>query len=180
MQKTWNEDLFCQKNVTEKGWGRIEGLGNVWLPGFIDLHSHIDSSGQGVPAEYEFKFWMAHGIAAICEPSCGNGLDWVLEHKRKRESNEITAACIYAYTFLGQGNKQTIATVDQARAWVNENAKRGTDGIKFFGACPELIDAAICENKRLGLRSCCHHVQMDVFRWNMLHSARAGLTSMQH
>ncbi|MCB0623540.1 MAG: amidohydrolase, partial [Saprospiraceae bacterium] len=30
------------------------------------------------------------------------------------------------------------------------------------------------------LRSACHHAQMDVARWNVLHSARAGLTSMEH
>ena len=40
--------------------------------------------------------------------------------------------------------------------------------------------AALEENKKLGLRSCCHHAQMDVARWNVLHSARAGLTSMEH
>ncbi|HAB80645.1 MAG TPA: amidohydrolase, partial [Flavobacteriaceae bacterium] len=36
------------------------------------------------------------------------------------------------------------------------------------------------ENKKLGLGSACHHSQMDVARWNVLHSARAGLTSMEH
>ncbi len=42
------------------------------------------------------------------------------------------------------------------------------------------MDAAIRENKKLGLRSTCHHAQMDVARWNVLHSARAGMTSMEH
>ncbi|MEM9527269.1 MAG: amidohydrolase family protein, partial [Bacteroidota bacterium] len=32
----------------------------------------------------------------------------------------------------------------------------------------------------IGLGSACHHAQMDVGRWNVLHSARAGLTSMEH
>jgi len=36
------------------------------------------------------------------------------------------------------------------------------------------------ENKKLGLGSACHHAQMSVARWNVLHSARAGLTSMEH
>lgn len=64
--------------------------------------------------------------------------------------------------------------------WVRENAKKGADGIKFFGASPQIMDAALRENKKLGLRSACHHAQMDVARWNVLHSARAGLTSMEH
>ena len=38
----------------------------------------------------------------------------------------------------------------------------------------------IRENKKLGLRSACHHAQMDVARWNVLQSARAGMTSMEH
>jgi hypothetical protein len=36
------------------------------------------------------------------------------------------------------------------------------------------------ENKKLGLRSACHHAQLDVARWNVLNSARAGLTTMEH
>ena len=36
------------------------------------------------------------------------------------------------------------------------------------------------ENKKLGLKSACHHAQLNVSRWNVLHSARAGLTSMEH
>ncbi|HRJ13679.1 MAG TPA: amidohydrolase family protein, partial [Saprospiraceae bacterium] len=51
---------------------------------------------------------------------------------------------------------------------------------KFFGAAPQIMAAALDENKKLGLRSACHHAQMDVARWNVLHSARAGLTSMEH
>jgi hypothetical protein len=42
------------------------------------------------------------------------------------------------------------------------------------------MDAAIRENKKLGLRSCCHHAQMSVAQWNVLNSARAGMTSMEH
>ena len=42
---------------------------------------------------------------------------------------------------------------------------------------PEIMQAALEENKRLGLRSACHHAQMDVARWNVVNSARAGLTS---
>ncbi|MGA9239662.1 amidohydrolase family protein, partial [Robiginitalea sp.] len=47
-------------------------------------------------------------------------------------------------------------------------------------AAPEIMSAALDENKKLGLRSACHHAQLDVARWNVLNSARAGLTSMEH
>ena len=52
--------------------------------------------------------------------------------------------------------KEPIRTPEQARAWVNENKMKGADGIKFFGAAPEIMDAAIRENKRIGLRSTSH------------------------
>jgi hypothetical protein len=81
---------------------------------------------------------------------------------------------------FGSGSKEPIRTPEQARAWVNENKNKGADGIKFFGAAPEIMDAAIRENKRLGLGSACHHAQLDVARWNVFNSAKAGLTSMEH
>ena len=40
--------------------------------------------------------------------------------------------------------------------------------------------AALEENKELSLRSACHHAQMDVGRWNVVNSARSGLTTMEH
>jgi hypothetical protein len=123
---------------------------------------------------------MAHGITTVRDPSAGNGLDWVLDQKERSAKNLIAAPRIYAYTSFGMGSKQPIDNATQAIEWVRENAKKGADGIKFFGASPEVMDAALRENKKLGLRSCCHHAQMDVARWNVVQSAQAGLTSMEH
>jgi hypothetical protein len=153
--------------------------GMYLMPGFVDMHGHI-GGGQAPDAEYVFKLWMAHGITTIRDPSAGNGLTWVLDQKQKSEKNVITAPRIFAYTVFGQGSPSTIETAEGARAWVQENAKKGADGIKFFGAAPEIMDAALRENKKLGLRSACHHAQLDVARWNVLSSARAGLTTMEH
>ncbi len=164
----------------KSGGKELDCTGMYALPGLIDMHGHIGGIQQGTPAEYVFKLWMAHGITTIRDPSAGNGLDWVLDEKAKSAANQITAPRIFAYTAFGQGSTTPITTADQARAWVQENAKKGADGIKFFGASPEVMDAAIRENKKLGLRSCCHHAQTDVARWNVLNSARAGMTSMEH
>src|SRR6478609_705869 len=164
----------------KEGGKELNCEGMFLLPGFIDMHGHIGGTEQGTPAEYVFKLWMAHGITTIRDPSAGNGLDWVLDEKKKSAANEITAPRIFAYTVFGQGSKTPIVNAEQARAWVQQNAKNGADGIKFFGASPEVMDAAIRENKKLGLRSCAHHAQTDVARWNVLNSARAGMTSMEH
>jgi len=157
----------------------INASGMYVLPGFIDMHGHI-GGGQAPFAEYVFKLWMAHGITTIRDPSAGNGLTWVLDHKKKSEQNTITAPRIKAYTVFGAGAKEPISTPEQARAWVVENKNKGADGIKFFGAAPQIMDAALRENKALGLRSACHHAQMDVARWNVVKSAEAGLTTMEH
>ncbi len=164
----------------QPGGKELDCSGMYLLPGFVDMHGHIGGRSQGADAEYVFKLWMGHGITTIRDPSCGNGLDWVLEHKKKSDAGTITAPRIQAYTVFGQGANESISTPEAARAWVRENANKGSDGIKFFGAAPKIMAAALDENKKLGLRSACHHAQMDVGRWNVLKSARAGLTTMEH
>ena len=178
----------------------IDAEGMYVLPGFVDMHGHIGGTSQGTSAEYVFKLWMAHGITTIRDPSAGNGLDWVLRHKQRSARNEITAPRILAYTSFGQnltdvksirsvpGERNTgsevlkspITNENEAISWVRANYRRGADGIKFFGASPEVMDAALRENKKLGLRSACHHAQLSVARWNVLNSAESGLTSMEH
>jgi hypothetical protein len=162
------------------GGKEIQAQGMYLLPGFVDMHGHIGGKEQGANAEYVFKLWMAHGITTIRDPSAGNGLDWTLDEREKSAKNLITAPRIKAYTAFGMGSEIPLSTPDLARAWVRDNAKKGADGIKFFGAAPEIMSAALDENKKLGLRSACHHAQMDVARWNVVKSARAGLTSMEH
>lgn len=164
----------------KEGGKELDAEGMYLLPGLIDMHGHIGGKSQGANAEYVFKLWMGHGITTIRDPSCGNGLDWVLEHREKSSKNEITAPRILAYTAFGMGSKEPISTPEQARQWVRDNKDKGADGIKFFGAAPDIMFAALDENKKLGLRSACHHAQLDVARWNVLNSARAGLTTMEH
>jgi Amidohydrolase family len=162
----------------ENGGRELDCTGMYVMPGLIDMHGHIGGA-QAPFAEYVFKLWMAHGITTVRDPSAGNGLEWVLDQKNKSAQNLITAPRLKAYTAFGQGSKG-ISTPEEARQWVQENARKGADGIKFFGAAPQIMDAALRENKRLGLRSACHHAQLDVARWNVVNSAKAGLTSMEH
>ena len=157
----------------------LDANGMFLLPGFIDMHGHIGGEAQGADWEYVFKLWMAHGITTVREPS-GRGLDYALDLKNRSAKNEIIAPRILAYTGFGEGSEVEITTEKQAREWVRDNAKNGADGIKFFGSEPEIMTAALDENKKLGLGSACHHAQLSVARWNVLHSARAGLTSMEH
>ena len=162
-----------------EGGKEINAEGMFLLPGFIDMHGHIGGVSQGADWDYVFKLWLAHGVTTVREPS-GRSRDWALDLKRRSAKNEIIAPRIIQYTGFGAGAKYGINTPEEARAWVRENAKAGSDGIKFFGAAPEIMEAALDENNKLGLGSACHHAQMSVARWNVLHSARAGLTTMEH
>jgi hypothetical protein len=164
----------------EAGDREMDLHGMYVLPGFIDMHGHIGGKEQGTPAEYVFKLWMGHGITTVRDPGSGNGLDWTLEEKAKSARNEITAPRIKAYVFFGQGRDDPFTKPAEARLWVDQVAARGADGVKFFGYRPDIMQAAIEEVKKKGLRSACHHAQMDVARVNVLTSARWGLTSMEH
>ncbi|WP_282161435.1 amidohydrolase family protein [Ulvibacterium marinum] len=175
-----------KRPLLKPGGKELDCSGMYLLPGFIDMHGHIGGVAQGAEPDYVFRLWMGHGITTVREPS-GRGIDFALDLKRKSTKNEIVAPRIFAYTGFGQtsGNFDPlkgvpITTPEQAREWVRANAKEGADGIKFFGAEPEIMEAALEENKKLGLGSACHHAQLSVARWNVLHSARAGLTSMEH
>ncbi len=168
------------------GGKELDCNGMYLMPGFVDMHGHIGGKAQGAEPEYVFRLWMGHGITSVREPS-GRGVDFTMDLKRKSAKNEIVAPRIFAYTGFGQTsssfnplNDIPISKPEQAREWVRANAKKGADGIKFFGAEPEIMAAALDENKKLGLGSACHHAQLSVARWNVLHSARAGLTSMEH
>ncbi len=164
----------------EEGDRVLELDGHYLLPGFVDLHGHFGGDEQGVPAEYVAKLWLAHGITTIREPGSGNGLEWVLEHRERSERNEIAAPRIVPYVFFGQGEDEPIQTADAARRWVRQMADQGAQGVKFFGGPAEVMRAALDEAGRQGLGSAMHHAQLDVVNWNVLDSARAGLTTMEH
>jgi imidazolonepropionase-like amidohydrolase len=158
----------------------LELDGHYVLPGFVDLHGHLGGSIRSTPAEYVLKLWMAHGITTISDPGSGNGLDWMLWHKAQSAANEITAPRIEAYSRFGQDHEGPIATPEEARAWVRGVAERGADGLKLFGLRPDLMRATIEQAAELGLKTTCHHAQLNVVWQDALDSARMGLTSMQH
>jgi cytosine/adenosine deaminase-related metal-dependent hydrolase len=161
--------------------GRELDLSGMYVfPGFVDLHGHIGGSEQGTPAEYVFKLWLGHGITTVRDPGSGNGLAWTLEHKRKSAANEVTAPRILAYVFFGQGRDTPFTTPEEARAWVDGIAGEGADGIKFFGYRPDIMEAAIERARVRGIRTACHHAQLNVARVNVLDTARWGLTTMEH
>jgi len=169
-----------KRPVASNGDREIDLEGHYALPGFVDMHGHIGGVAQGTPAEYVYKLWLGHGITTIRDPASGNGIEWVLEQKRLSESNAIAAPRIFAYVAFGQGRDEPFTTPEQARRWIAEQARLGADGVKFFGARPDILEAALDEAGKRGLRTAMHHAQLEVARANVLDTARWGLTTMEH
>ncbi len=158
----------------------LDAEGMYALPGFFDNHAHTGGTAQGTTPEYVYKLWLAHGITSIREPGSFNGMDWTLKHKERSAQNEITAPRIFAYMGFGMNSDGGILSPDDAREWVRMIHSKGADGIKFFGARPEIYAAAIDEANKLGLGTMTHHAQTRVVYANALTSAELGLKSMTH
>ena len=162
------------------GGKELDLAGQFVLPGLIDLHGHIGGEEQGTPAEYVYKLWLAHGITTVRDPGCGNGIEFCVSERKRSDANAITAPRIFPYAFFGSGRDTPIATKDEARAWVRDMKAKGAVGMKCFGYRPDILEATFDELKKQGMRSACHHAQLDVARVNVLTTARWGLTTMEH
>lgn len=169
-----------QRPEADDNTRELDASGMYILPGFFDMHAHTGGSAQGTVPEYVYKLWMAHGITSIREPGSFNGLDWTIRHKQRSAENEITAPRIFAYVGFGLGHDGPITTPAQARSWVQMINEEGADGIKFFGARPEIWEAALDEANKLGLGSMTHHAQTRVVYANVLDTSEMGLKGMTH
>ncbi len=176
-----NAPIKPQGRPKLKAGGREMDLhGSYVLPGLIDMHGHIGGEEQGTPAEYVYKLWLAHGITTIRDPGCGNGVDFCISEQKRSAANTITAPRIFPYAFFGIGRDTPFTTPEQARIWVREMKAKGILGMKCFGYRPDILAAALDETKKQGMRSACHHAQLDVGRVNALTTARWGLSTVEH
>lgn len=175
------EPVPADKRIETRPGDQVLDLEGHWLlPGFVDMHGHFGGDDQGVPAEYVAKLWLAHGVTTVREPGSFNGLDWVLDHQRRSEANTVTAPRIVPYVGFGMGHDGPFTDPEQARKWVRDVAKQGAAGVKFFGAPRDIMIASLDEMGQQGLGGAMHHAQLDVVNWNVLDSARNGMTTMEH
>lgn len=160
----------------------VDLTGHYLMPGFVDSHAHIGNVDQAPSSEYTYKLWMGHGVTSVREVGAFNGLDWTLQEAERAASNEILAPRIQAYPAFRPGNftQELPTTAKGAAEWVQGVAERGAKGVKFFGASPAPMEAAIKEALKLGLGTACHHDQRRASQVNALTSARWGLGSIEH
>jgi imidazolonepropionase len=171
----------------DAGDHEIDCTGKFVTPGFIDSHAHIGTpfhaeNGAMMPADYIYKLWLAHGVTSVREAGTMNGLAWTIEQATAADEGRIAAPTLYPYVYFPAVNDylKTIYTPEQGREWLRKVHEKGARGVKFFGAPPAIMEAALAECRELGLRSCCHHAQLSVGRMNALRTARWGLTSTEH
>lgn len=165
----------------------IDCRGKWVTPGFVDCHGHAGvayhaANGWVPPVDYVYKLWLAHGVTTVREMGSFNGLGWMLDQKKRSAENSIAAPRLLAYAYFPAVNDmlKLVHTPEEGRAWLRKVKERGADGIKFFGAPPAIMEAALDECRKIGLKSGCHHAQMSVTRMNALTTARWGLTSAEH
>jgi hypothetical protein len=104
-------------------------------------------------ADYVYKLWLTHGVTTFRETGSINGLSWTLQRKKAAAEHRIDAPRIFACAaFPGTNdNVETIHTPEAAREWLAAVKDRGAEGVKFFGAPPAIMKAALeaCPQARL-------------------------------
>ncbi len=150
----------------------VEADGMYLMPGFIDQHVHAGSGKN--PPEYAYKLWLAHGVTTVRGVSLG-GRAWTQREKERSARNEIMAPRIFDYQRPGG-----VQTPEQARAWVQEAAIEGIDGMKMGSFRPEIMGALLDEASKVGLGSTAHLAQTGVAQMNAIDAARLGLGTVTH
>ncbi len=80
----------------------IDAHGSFVLPGFVNLHAHLDGGPKAPEAEYVYKLYLAHGVTTVRGVPAGN-VNWVQNEKKRSAQNKIVAPRIFAFQTLGQG-----------------------------------------------------------------------------
>lgn len=165
-----------------EGGREIDADGMYVLPGLISLHTHIhnEDSGQGVPPDYIFRLWLAHGITTVRDLGNQGGTEWTADLARRSAANEIDAPNIYPYPVFRGWSAGEVDTPKEARARIRQLKRDGAVGVKFFGAPEEILWAGLEEAKKQGLRTTMHHAQLDVAHADVLDTSAHGLNSMEH
>lgn len=159
----------------------IDASGKYVLPGLIDVHTHLGNplhiyGGKLTDPEYVFKLYLAHGVTTVRDVGSLMGLKWLVDQKNLSDSGKISAPRIIAYALF----PEDLDTAAKSKEWVRAVHRRGADGVKFLGASPIAIKAALSEIQTHDMGSAYHHAQISVTRLNALDTAEMGLDSLEH
>ncbi len=149
----------------------LEGENRYLLPGFINLHGHLQDNRAGIPMpfEYQLDLWLACGITTVRD--VGSDPTKALRLREQSASGEIRAPRLFLYMTAGGG------TPEQARESVRRAKERGADGLKIHGMDREPMLALLDEAKKLGLRVAHHAGVEETDAWDDI---KGGTTSIEH
>jgi imidazolonepropionase-like amidohydrolase len=150
----------------------IDGTDKYILPGFINMHGHLQDERAGKPQvfEYQQKLWLGCGITTIRD--VGSDVEKALVQKQKSATNEIAAPRIWLYMWIsGAGTEAEI------RARIRELKAKGADGLKCHQMDRETFTIVADEARKNGLKIA-HHVGVeDANAWD---DAALGTASIEH
>ena len=158
------------------GGREIDLRGHYVLPGLVDMHGHIGGEDQGVPAEYVYKLWMGHGITT--DPRAGLRQRHRVVRERRASAAPRMRSPRRAFFRTPSSDPTSRSTTSRGRAALgarHEGEGRGRHEVLRLSA--GILEAVFDELKKQGMRSACHHAQLDVRRVNVLTTARWGLTT---
>ena len=168
----------------------IDAHGMYALPGFVDLHGHVR---PGVPPEYIYKLWLAHGVTTIRDPACHRGINFCIAQKALSAKNAIAIPRFYAYVhtnldILGLVNRpgydwskgRMLRTPEMARDYVRYAKGRGVDGFKTYGLPPDVFAALIDEAHKHELGVATHLMQLWNIQTNAVEAAAMGVDTIEH
>ncbi|HSP07333.1 MAG TPA: amidohydrolase family protein [Acidobacteriota bacterium] len=150
----------------------LDATGKYVLPGFINMHAHLqdERAGKAIPFEYQYKLWLGSGITTIRD--VGSDIDKAVTERQKSASNSIAAPRMFLYFMVPGGN-----TEDEIRKKVRDFKAKGADGLKFLSIDHQTFAIAADEAKKQGLKMAYHIGVKDV---NALDVSAAGITSIEH
>jgi imidazolonepropionase-like amidohydrolase len=156
----------------------IDAAGKYVMPGIVNAHMHLqdERGGTAQPFQYEANLLLACGITTVRD--VGSDLQKAKQWRADSAAHTLVAPRILVYTPNWRGRTgEAPETPDTVRAGVRWAKENGADGIKIFGIDRDLLEAALDEAHKQGLRSATH---IAVEETTAKDFAELGVTSIEH
>lgn len=150
----------------------LDAGGQYILPGFINIHGHLQDSRAGLPQPfaYQQKLWLGSGITTVRD--VGSDSDKALAERRKSANNSIAAPRFYLYMGFPGGKTEA-----EIRKGIRALKKKGADGMKIHQIDLQTLEIATDEARRQGLKIAYHIGVEDA---DADDAARLGISSIEH
>jgi imidazolonepropionase-like amidohydrolase len=156
----------------------IDATGKYVMPGIVDAHMHLQDERGGVPQplQYEMNLYLASGVTTVRD--VGSDIEKAKKWRAESAAHTLVAPRILIYTPNWRNrNRAAPETAETVRDGVRWAKQTGADGLKFFGIDRDLLEAALDEAHKLGLRSAAH---IAVEETTAKDFAELGITSIEH